>query len=292
MVSNQGGRNRKSRQVSALDGEPKHWDLAECLKQYYGDQNPPERRNLEFLVGLRNKIDHRHLPEFDAPLYGECQAALLNLEELLVQEFGARYALLEQLAVSLQFSQIIPAEKKQAARVLASKTVKTVRDYIEKFRGNLPSTVLNSMRYSFSVFLVPRVANRQSAADVAVQFVKVDETSAEEIERLERLNVLIREKHIPIANLDLFKPGEVVDQVETRIPYRFTMRNHTAAWRHFEVRPASGDAHPERTKSDVCVYDTAHRDYLYTRAWIEKLVLECSEPSRFKQATGRDPIAK
>ncbi len=71
-----------------IDGEPRHWDLAECVSQYYGSQNPPERKNLQFLIGLRNKIEHRHLPELDAALYGECQAALLNLEELLVAQFG------------------------------------------------------------------------------------------------------------------------------------------------------------------------------------------------------------
>jgi Domain of unknown function (DUF3644) len=51
-----------------IDGDPKHWELSECLKQHYGDKNPPERRNLEFLIGLRNKIEHRHLPELDPAL--------------------------------------------------------------------------------------------------------------------------------------------------------------------------------------------------------------------------------
>lgn len=275
-----------------VDGEPRHWDLSECVKQYYGDQNPPERRNLDFLIGLRNKIEHRHLPELDASLYGECQAALLNLEGLLVTEFGEKYALTEQLAVSLQFSQIIPPEKRQAAKALASGAVKTVKEYIEKFRGDLPSTVLNSMKYSFNVFLVPKVANRQSAADVAVQFVRVDEASKEELERLEKLNVLIREKHIPIANLDLFKPGTVVEELTARLPFRANMSIHTVAWKYFKVRPSGDDSHPDRTRSEYCVYDAAHGDYLYTRAWIEKLVHELANPERFKQIVRRDPVAK
>jgi hypothetical protein len=62
-----------------IDGEPRHWDLSECIRQYWGTVNAPERHNLEFIVGLRNKIEHRDLPELDASLYGECQAALLNL---------------------------------------------------------------------------------------------------------------------------------------------------------------------------------------------------------------------
>jgi hypothetical protein len=189
-----------------------------------------------------------------------------------------RYALAEQLAVSLQFTQIIPSEKKKAAKVLASHAAKSVKEYVEKFRGGLPSSTLNSIKYSFNVFLVPKVANRKELADAAVEFVKVDEASKEEIERLEKLNVLIKEKHIPIANLDLYKPTQVVNRVEPRLPHRFTIGSHTAAWRHFKVRPPSGAAKPEVTISNYCIYDVAHNDYLYTEAWIEKLIGELSGP--------------
>ena len=275
-----------------IDGEPKHWDLAECLKQYYRDRTPPERKNLEFLLGLRNKIEHRHLPELDASLYGECQAALLNFERMLVDEFGRKYALTEQLAVALQFSQSIPAEKKRAAQVLASQNARTVKDYIQQFRGRLPSTVLNSTKYSFNVFLVPKVVNRNNVADVAVQFVHVDEASEEELSRLEKLNVLIREKHIPIANLDLFNPSQVVAKLEERLPFQINMATHTDAWKHFRVRPPSNDPQPKRTRPEYCIYDGVHRDYVYTQAWVEKLVRELSTEGGYENVVGRKPRQK
>lgn len=273
-----------------VDGEPKHWDLSECLSQYYRDTNPPERRNLEFLLGLRNKIEHRHLPQLDASLYGECQAALINLEQLLVGEFGGRWAMTEQLAVSLQFSSIVPTERRRAARALSTSAARTVAEYIESFRGGLPASVLNSTKYSFNVYLVPKVANRASAADAAVEFIRVDEASEEELQRLDRLNVLIREKHIPIANLDLFKAGQVVAQVAPRIPYRFNLHTHQLCWRHFGVRPPGRVEHPERTDAAFCVYNPVHQDYLYTPAWIEKLVRELGTPERFEGVTGRQPL--
>jgi hypothetical protein len=270
-----------------IDKEPKHWELSECLAQHFGGSNPSDRKNLEFLIGLRNKIEHRHLPDLDASLYGECQAALLNLEEFLATTFGRRYALTDQLVVALQFSQVIPSEKKQAARALARSEAKSVTEYVEKFRGGLPSTVLNSMKYSFNVFLVPKVANRQSVADAAVQFVRVDEASPEELERLGRLNVLIREKHIPIANLDLYKPSQVVALVCERLTSPFTMSVHTLAWKHYGVRPRHGDAHPERTEAQYCVFDKAHRDYLYTQAWVDLLARELADPARYASVVGQ-----
>jgi hypothetical protein len=286
------GKNPKGDRYVHVEGEPKHWDLGECLKQHFGGNNPAERKNLEFLIGLRNKIEHRHLPELDAGLYGECQAALLNLEELLTSEFGARYALAEQLAVSLQFTELIPAEKKKAAKELAAGAAKSVKDYVEKFRAGLPSSTLNSTKYSFNVFLVPKVANRKELADAAVEFIKVDETNKEELDRLEKLNVLIKEKHIPIANLDLHKPTQVVAKVQARIPHKFTIASHTAAWHHFNARPEAGGAKPEATDAKFCVYDAAHKDYLYTDAWVDKLSKDLADAQTFQTIVGVAPVAK
>src|SRR5262249_461935 len=160
------------------------WELRECIKQYFGSKNPPERRNLEFLCRLRDKIEHRHLPELDPQLYGECQASLLNLEELLVGTFGAKFGMAEEFAVSLQFSHAVPEAKGTGTKSKIASSAKAVMEFVERYRGTLPTSTLNSMKYSFSVYLVPKVANRESAADVAVRFVKVDEASPEELQRL------------------------------------------------------------------------------------------------------------
>lgn len=282
------GRGRGIRYIK-IDGEPKHWDLDQCLKQFYGDKNSAERQNLQFLVGLRNKIEHRHLPDLDAALYGECQAALMNIEEFIASEFGSRWSLAEDLAVSLQFSRSIPSAKRAAVRKLAATASKSVRDYVEKFRGGLPADVLNSSKYSFSVYLVPKTANRVSASDASVEFIPYDESKPDEMARLEKLTTLIKEKLIPVANLELIKPGDVVKQVRGRTQNRVTAHTHTQAWRHHKVRPATGAANPEKTRQEYCVFDRAHKDYLYTRAWVELLVRDLSDPAKYEELTGTAP---
>jgi hypothetical protein len=174
----------------------------------------------------------------------------------------------------LQFSHIIPAEKKKAAKALAANEAKGVREYVERFRSGLPSSTLNSTKYSFNVFLVPKVANRKELADVAVEFIKIDDSNRQELERLEKLNVLIKEKHIPISNLGLFKPTQVVAAVSARVGKRFTMGAHTAAWRRHKSRPVAGGSKPDVTDSRYCIYDAVHNDYVYTQAWIDKLIAE------------------
>jgi hypothetical protein len=76
---------------------------------------------------------------------------------------GLRYAMTEQLAISLQFSQLVPPEKK-ATKALAG-AAKSVKDFVETFRGSLLSTILNSSKFSFTVFLLPKVANRKELAE-------------------------------------------------------------------------------------------------------------------------------
>ena len=215
------------------------------------------------------------MPDLDAGLYGECQAALLNLEQMITAEFGAQYAMADQLAVSLQFTQLIPAEKKRAAKRL-TKATRTVKDYVETFRAGLPSSTLNSTKYSFNVFLVPKVGNKKDLADAAVEFIKVDDASPEELARLEKINVLIKEKHIPIANLDLRKPTQVVAEVAAKLPHKFTLPAHIAAWQHFKVRPKAG----------------ASNDYLYTEAWIDKLSKDLANAEAFQEITGLTPVPK
>ena len=41
-----------------VDGEFMTWDLARCIKDVFPNQDHPVRRNVEFFIGFRNKIEH------------------------------------------------------------------------------------------------------------------------------------------------------------------------------------------------------------------------------------------
>jgi hypothetical protein len=83
------------------------------------------------------------------------------------------------------------------------------------------------------------------------------------------------------------KPKQVVTQVASRLSFPFTMNLHTRAWRHWGVRPAAGTDKPEKTRAQYCVYDNAHKDYLYTQAWVELLCKELADAVTYTQLTGK-----
>jgi hypothetical protein len=282
----------KRKRYKRIDGDLAHWELAECLRQYFGANNPPERKNLEFILGLRNKIEHRSMPHLDATLFGECQAMLMNFDELLVKEFGVKYGLADKLALAIQFSRTSPRAQQEARRKLASSASTKILDYISQFRMGLATEVLNSPQFRFSVYLVPKIANHEKSADVALEFIHYDSSRPDEMEELSKVVGMIREKRVPVVNVDMQKAGEIVKEVNRQLPFQFKIHHHTKAWQHYNVRPASNSESPEKTKADYCVFDKAHNDYVYTKAWTRFLVQRMSDPEEFLRVTGVMPITK
>lgn len=86
-----------------ISGDRQTWDLSKCLKEFYGSESPPERKNLEFFILLRDKIEHRFLPDIDGDIFGECQSMLINYETLLGKEFGEKEVINENLIFHCNF---------------------------------------------------------------------------------------------------------------------------------------------------------------------------------------------
>ncbi|MEU4248095.1 DUF3644 domain-containing protein [Amycolatopsis sp. NPDC026612] len=45
----------RARRVERIDGEPKRWDLATCVRHRWSDEKEPVRANLAFFIGLRKR---------------------------------------------------------------------------------------------------------------------------------------------------------------------------------------------------------------------------------------------
>jgi hypothetical protein len=180
------------RHFEVLDGDKKAWELSSCLAEFWGAEHPTVRLNLEFFVKLRNKIEHRSMPGIDIDIFGECQALLFNFEDLLVAEFGDKYALNESLSLALQFSCSRNENQQVALRKLHRSLAKDVVSYINAFRTSLSTEQIQNMQFSYKIFLFPKPANREGSADLAVEFIKYDSNNPEEMARINRAVALIK----------------------------------------------------------------------------------------------------
>lgn len=265
---------KKRNRYILADGERKAWDLSECIKKY-NCLNRAVLDNLKFFIGLRNKIEHRHIEKetLDTLIFGECQSLLNNYENLLVNLFGEEYALNESLAFSLQFSKVMTKEQKQAQRNLLSNEVQDLVDYIHKYRSELTEEVFNSQEYSVKLIAIPKVASA-SRHDSAVEFLKWEDLTTEEKDEVQKLTAIIKDKVVRVegVNIEKYRPSRVVELVKERGIEEFNITHHTYLWKHFQVRPEKNALDPFNTNTKYCFYNQAHNDYLYTEEWVDFIV--------------------
>jgi hypothetical protein len=265
-----------------VDNDFKYWELKQCLIEYFKtDTNNPIRKNLEFFIKIRNKVEHKSLPEIDSNIFGECQALLFNFDRLLDIEFGSKYCIRESLTFSLQ---LFPSYQYLKDSFEPNKDSKEVLKFIEAFRSSVSNEIYESGQYAFKAFLV-QVANHQAQDTLPVQFLPYDKLTEDEKNNVKRVVTLIKvKKHeTVISNKDLLKPGEIVKRIQIglgnlkidkngKLRDKFVMDTHTRCWKKYKIRPETGCADPEQTNKDYCVYDEAHEDYLYKPLWVDFLI--------------------
>ena len=270
------------------DGDYRHWELTECVKQYWKTKTQhPARRNIELFIPLRNKIEHRHLPELDGAIFGECQALLLNFDELLGQHFGASQQLRESLSFSLQ---LFPTGESFAQAVIANKQHAEVKKFLDDYRGMLTAEVSGSGQFAFKAFLI-QVANHSSTDALAIQFFNRDKLTEHQKTEFDKFAVMIKEKNGSV-NGGFLKPSSVVAQVQhalgdlkvdrpTGPVDKFNSTTHQRCWKRYNVRPASHAKIPELTNKDYCEYDPVHKDYIYTLAWVNFLIEKMKDSGEY-----------
>jgi hypothetical protein len=275
-----------TRRYEKVDGDYKTWELTECLRQYYKEQSTAPRKNLEFFIALRNKIEHRFLSELDIEIFGECQAMLMNFEEVLSSEFGGKQALVGGLPYALQFSKALTPTQVTAMRGSARQHLQSVKKFVTSFRSSLSDDVQSNASYSFKVFLVPKVGSQAKSSDIAIEFVRYDPTKPEEMKQYERVIALIKPKQVSVANLGGLKAGQVVERVASRLGRRFTMNSHARCWKHFNTRPGSKSSSPEQCDNRYCYFDVLHKDYVYTNAWVDFLAEKLGDATIYAIVVG------
>ncbi len=275
-------KKQKNGKYEKVDEDYRHWGLADCANNYWdNDTSNPMRKNLEFFISLRNKIEHRQIPDLDSSIFGECQALLLNFDRLLGEHFDAKYQLREVLPFSLQ---MFPSGQSFTEAVKGNKDAKKLKKFIEDYRTMLGASVLASDQYAFKAIFI-QVSNHQSADALPIQFIHYDRLSREQQDQLGKFVVAMKWKDPNVSDVDLLKPKGVVSAVQPRLGKKFTMYLHTLSWKRYSVRPPSGSKKPEATKPQFCRYNALHQGYGYTLEWVNFLVNKLKDESEYKALT-------
>ncbi|MCZ2816772.1 DUF3644 domain-containing protein [Modestobacter sp. VKM Ac-2984] len=286
------------RLLEKIDGEPKRWELAKSVRERWTSDRDPVRANIEFFIGLRNKVEHRFAQQqqaLSAVVGGQAQALLLNYEEELVAQFGSSAS----LATRLRFPVFIGSftdEGERSLRRLRKTLPAPLRRYITEYSANLDQTVTDDPRFELRLRVFQELAPKGDPDALSVQYTRFDDMTDEQKAAVEAAGkkglVVIKERKREVVGSGLKKPSQVVKAVQAQIPYNFTMGHFTKAWKAMDVRPPSDSPNPERTLEQYCTYDERHNDYGYKDAYVRKLIQKCATEEGFRALLGTAPKDK
>lgn len=228
----------------------------------------PVRKNLLAIKEIRDTVEHLTIEAFDNKWSSLFQANCLNFEKYLVEWFGAKLSLQNELGLALQFSR------------LTMGTSATIQQYgltphIAALDARLTSSVTEEeaadLQYQFKV-----VYSLQSATKSTSHFQFIEPGSEE---NLEIANVLLKYK--PADELYPFKPRIVCNLVSAASKRKFTTDKHRKAWALYKVRPTRLAADKASTNRDYCLYHAAHKDYTYSQKWVDFLLNEIQDDTKW-----------
>ena len=284
-----------TRRYVRVDGDKKSWDLEKCIAQRWPNTADPVRKNLELTVKLRNKIEHRWERGLMVAAYGFTQALTINYEQELVSAFGAEYSIADRVHLPVALSTF--SREGVAALAKAQKLLpKPLRDFFIDYRSGLSDEVLSDKQFEFRIEIIQKRTPR-TEADLAVEFVRLDDLTNEEREAYEGLEktgrVIIRDKLVPGPDdRDWLSPKEISAAVQDRLGWRFgSSAEFPRAWRYFNVRPGTDAIGDERKKtiSKFCRFDKRYESYSYTPEFVNLLIEECATADAFETVIGWPP---
>src|SRR5574344_816181 len=240
------------------DGDYLYWDLSKCLKHDKCPLSINCKNNLNFLIGLRNKIEHKMAGELDDALSARFQACCLNYNKYIVEIFGEKYAIDKYLSFSLQFSKL---NKEQRELIDEYKLPEIIETYIKTFDSGLTNEEYNSEEYATRYLFVPKTANRVGQADRVIEFVKEDSELAE---GLNKEYVLIKE-----AEKTKYLAGQIVKIVKEKGYIHFTMHKHTELWKAKDAK------NPALKYGDL----VAGKHWYWYKSWLDFVLEYCKSNS-------------
>ncbi len=238
------------------EGADRYLELGACLRHADSPVVSGVKRNLEFLLDIRHEIEHRSTSRIDDQLSAKLQAACLNFNDAIKSWFGVQYGLEKRLPIALQFVTFDPGQR--AALKRTSSLPANIEASIDNFEEALTDEEYGDPAYRYRVAFVPIVKQRESAADIAIQFLKADSDEAKAVEAV----------HLKEVDKTRHTASQVVRLVQEGGFPNFRMRDHIRLWQSLN---AKRDGTPYGKNGD-------YKDsWVWFDNWIDRVREHCAE---------------
>jgi hypothetical protein len=274
------------------DGSKKTWDLLQCIKFEFG-QDDPVRANIEFFIGLRNYIEHHFQDSLLAETAAEAHAYIINFEAELSRRFGAQETLARELKFPVFVQSLSPARYEEQ-RVLRKSIPTATFTYITEFRNGIATAVTEDVRFAYRLLLLP-MKGPKTEADRALNFVHQDDLSEAELKGLmgSQGSVIVAEKYREAVHGDEMLPKAAAAAVEARIPYTFGVNDFTRLRKAWQVGPQRTGSREQLAKSPgYSVYSPAFSQFLYRPQLVDRMVAAVDRADEYERLLGKTAVPK
>jgi len=244
------------------DGSIKYWDLKECISKSICPLDKDTVNNLNFLIGLRNQIEHRKAQGLDSYLSARYQACALNLNFYLKKLHGEKYGLDNNLALSLQFSELDYTQ----AKIIKDREgliPQNVNSYIADFDSKLSEKEIKSDRFAYRLLFTKVLAKRKGQADRVIEFIDPKSDLAKNISK----EYWIKEE----TEKQKFSATLVIQGVRVAGYKNFGMYQHTMFWKEHDGK------NPDRGFGTMVV-----KTWYWYQNWIDYIIGEFKKTDQLK----------
>jgi hypothetical protein len=198
------------------------------------------------------------------------QSTCLNFEKALTDLFGQRLTLGRELGFSLQFAKLT---KEDIAMLQGFDLPEHIAALDNSLAAKLGEGDGDSLEYQFKVVYT---LTNASKAKAHFEFVQPDSDEGKEIQ-----NVLIKYK--PVNDIWPLRPVDIIKRVKKSSGRNFTSDKHQRAWKMYKARPMTGAVDPATTDNRFCLYHPPYKSYTYSQAWVDFLIKEIADDSRWAE---------
>ncbi len=220
-------RDRNGTVELTKDGAERYWDLSKCLRYKHCPVEGGVINNLNFLIGVRNEIEHRMTDRIDLALVPKLQACCINFDIVIKTLFGHRYSLEKELPIALQLGSF---EREQRELLKNSDLPQNIESFIDAYEHKLSNDQIADPAYQHRVAFVRVYRNRVSGTDEIVEFIGSDSTDDPTIRA-----------YIKLVEPNRYTATQICKKMQQEGFSGFTMPEHVKLWKSKSAKDPAKD---------------------------------------------------
>tara|TARA_Y100000590_G_scaffold469260_1_gene655848 strand:+ start:2367 stop:3347 length:981 start_codon:yes stop_codon:yes gene_type:complete len=250
------------RKYIKIGDEYKLWELSSCLKSEDCPLDQGIIDNLNFLIGIRNKIEHTGSHELHHYISAKFQACCINYNQTLKRLFGDSFSLDKKIPISLQLfsfgeSQIDSLKDKKGLP-------QNIIEFINSFEGTIEDS--NDSQYSYKVLYTRDSVSNVNKADMAYRFLAEDSEDGKKIH-----NVLFKQR-----NYTKITETGIVELMQEEGFSKFKSSSHRIFWK--SKWPTLNDRN-KKAKEFGELLPTGNQWLWYEEKWVPEVRAYCVKNS-------------